>query len=160
MSRLFLNQKDIYDDVGALLKDLCSDIEDTLADEVLDEVKNIEMEHVRDDVFGVYTPSIYKRRAHGGIDDPENIVGTVKNMELEVDNVTEFNDDYGTYNHGEGLADLINEGEHSGGYFYDYPGEFTLERPFLDKTIEEVEETDKIDNALEKGLKNRGYDVK
>lgn len=154
-----MGKKDLYDDVSVLLKDLRSDIEDTLADEVLDEVKNIEMKHVRDDVFGVYTPSIYKRRAHGGIDDPDNIVRTVKNMELEVDNVTEFNDDYGTHNHGEGLADLINEGEHSGGHFYDYPGEFTQARPFLDNTIEEVEETDKVDNALEKGLKRRGYDI-
>ena len=154
-----MGKKDLYDDVSVLLKDLSSDIEDTLADEVLEEVKSIEMKHVRDDVFGVYAPSIYKRRAHGGIDDPDNIVGTVKNMELEVDNVTEFNDDYGTYNHGEGLADLINEGDHLGGYFYDFPGEFTQARPFLDNTIEEVEKTDKVDNALEKGLKRRGYDV-
>lgn len=152
-------KKDLYDDVSVLLKDLRSDIEDTLAAEVLDEVKSIEMEHIRKDVFGVYPPSIYKRRLHGGIDDPDNIVGTVKNMELEVDNVTEFNDDYGTYNHGEGLADLINEGEHLGGYFYDFPGEFTRARPFLDNTIEEVEETDIIDYVLEKGLKRRGYDV-
>lgn len=153
-------KKDLYDDVSVLLKDLCSDIEDTLADEVLEEVKSIEMKHIQNDVFGAYTPSIYKRRLHGGIDDPDNIIGTVNNMKLEVDNVTEFNEDYGTHNHGEGLADLINEGEHSGGHFYDYPGEFTQARPFLDNTIEEVEETDKIDNALEKGLKRRGYDIK
>ena len=45
------------------------------------------------------------------------------------------------------------------GHFYDFPGEFTQARPFLDNTIEEVEKTDKIDNVLGKGLKRRGYDV-
>lgn len=142
-----------------LLKDLKNDIEDTLMDEVLDEVKEIELRHIKQDVFSVYSPKIYQRRAVGGIDDPENIVGTVKNMVLEVENTTRFNDDYGTYNHGTGLADLINDGENRNGYFYDYPGEFTQPRPFIENTEEEIKRTDGVEKALKKGLKKRKYDV-
>lgn len=155
-----MSKKDTYDDINALLGDLKSDIEDTLAHEVLDEVKNIELRHIEDDVFSVYSPSIYKRRLTDGIDDPENIVGEVHDMILEVDNVTEFNDGYGTYNHGTGLAELINDGERRGGYYYDYPGEFTQPRPFIDNTIDEIEHTDSVEKALVRGLKKRNYKVK
>lgn len=154
-----MSKKDLYDDVGTLIKDLKSDIEDVLMDEVLDEVKEIELKHVEDDVFSVYQPKIYERRRHGGISDSDNIIGEVKDMQLEVDNITQFNDNYGTYNHGLGLAELINDGEHRGGYYYDYIGEFTKPRPFLDNTIDEIENGNSVENALEKGLKRRKYDV-
>lgn len=154
-----MGKKDVYDDVDILLKDLKSDIEDTLMDEVLDEVKNIEIEHIEQDVFSVYSPSIYERRSTDGIDDPNNIVGEVRGLQLEVDNVAEFNNDYGTYNRGRGLADLVNDGEGKSGYYYDYPGEFERERPFIDNTIEEIQKTDSVENALAKGLKKRNYDV-
>ena len=142
-----------------LLKDLKSDIEDVLLDEVLDEVKEIELKHIKEDVFDIYSPKIYQRRVVGGISDPDNIVGEVNDMQLEVENVARFNDDYGTYNHGTGLADLINDGENRNGYFYDYPGEFTQPRPFIDNTIDEIERTDSVEKALKKGLKKRKYDV-
>ena len=127
-------------------------------DEVLDEVREIELRHIERDVF-VYSPKIYQRRAVGGIDDRNQIVGTVNDMQLEVDNTAEFNDDYGSSNHGRGLGTLINDGESRNGYFYDYPGEFTQPRPFLENTEEEIERTDNVENALAKGLKTRGYDI-
>lgn len=152
--------KNSYDDVDELLNDIKSDIQDTLLDEVLDEVKRIELEHVKDDVFSVYKPSIYERRNSSGIDDPDNIVGEVYDgVRLEVDNVTRFNDGYGTYNHGTGLSDLINEGSTTDGYFYDYPGEFNNARPFINNTIDDIERTDDVENALAKGLKRRKYDI-
>lgn len=152
--------KKAYDDVNALLKDLKADIEDTLMDEVMDEVKCIELKHIEDDVLSIYSPKIYRRRAFGGIDDPENIVGEIVDSRLVVDNITKFNDGYGTYNFGVGLADLINDGERRHGYFYDYHGEFIQPRPFINNTIEEIENTDSVENALKKGLKKRKYDVK
>ncbi|MCF2643056.1 hypothetical protein I6E50_11635 [Roseburia hominis] len=154
-----MSRKDTYDDIDALVNDLKSDIEDTLMDEVLEEVKDIELKHVEEDVLSVYAPSIYKRRSNNGIDDESNIVGKVDNMELEVDNVTEFNEDYGSSNHGIGLSDLINDGDSLNGFFYDYPGEFNQPRPFIDNTIEEIETSNSVDNALEKGLHKRGYDI-
>ena len=152
--------KSNYDDIDELLIDIQSDIEDVLMDDVLDTIKDIELKHVERDVFFVYSPKIYKRRGVGGIDDPDNIIGTVRNMELTVDNVTPFNDDYGTSNSGVGLAELINDGDNLHGYFYDYPGEFNQPRPFIDNTVEEIEQTDDVENALAKGLRRKKYDVK
>lgn len=152
--------KDLYDDVEELLKSLEADIEDTLMHEVLDEVKEIELRHVEEDVFDVYKPKIYERRDSGGIDDPDNIVGTVQNMELEVENITPFASGYGTWNRGVGLTELINDGNSTSGYFYDYPGEFNQPRPFLDNTIEEIERTDDVEDALARGLNKRKWTVK
>ena len=152
-------KKNSYDDVDELLRDIKSDIQDTLLDEVLDEVKRIEIEHVRDDVFGVYKPSIYERRNSGGIDDPDNIVGELYDMRLEIDNITQFNTGYGTFNKGYNLSELINDGSRLEGYFYDYPGEFNNPRPFIDNTIDDIERTDDVENALAKGLKRRKYDI-
>lgn len=149
--------KNSYDEIDALLSELKNDIEDTLQNEVLEEVKRVEIKHVEEDVFSVYDPIIYSRRKIGGLDDPDNIIGTVENMELTVENVTPFNDDYGSSNHGVGLADLVNDGDSLRGHFYDYPGSFNQPRPFLDNTEEEIEQTEQIDNALEKGLNKRGW---
>ena len=131
-----MGKKDTYDDIDSLLKDLKSDIEDTLMDEVLDSVKEIELKHIESDVLSTYSPKIYQRRTYGGIDDEQNIVGEVIDMHLFVDNITPFNSGYGTYNSGVGLADLINDGESRHGFYYDYGGEFTQPRPFIDNTIE------------------------
>ena len=152
--------KDLYDDVEELLKSLEADIEDTLMHEVLDEVKEIELRHVEEDVFDVYKPKIYERRDSGGIDEPDNIVGTVQNMELEVENITPFASGYGTWNRGIGLTELINDGNSTSGYFYDYPGKFNQPRPFLDNTIEEIERTDDVEDALARGLNKRKWTVK
>lgn len=142
-----------------LLKDLKSDIEDVLLDEVLDEVKEIELKHIKEDVFDIYSPKIYQRRVVGGISDPDNIVGEVNDMELTVMNTAEFNDDYGSSNHGKGLADLINQGERRGSFFYDYSGEFEKPRPFIDRTIEELGNSNRLNNAMIKGLRKRGIEA-
>ena len=152
--------KSNYDDIEELLKDMRLDIEDTLSKEVFDEVRQIEMEHIHSDVLNSYHPKVYERRSTGGIDNPRNIVCTVKDMTLTVDNVTEFNTKGFTWNRGNNLADLINEG--SGGashLYYDYPGAFEEPRPFLDNTQEEIDRTNRVDRALEKGMKKRGYDI-
>lgn len=154
-----MSKKNTYDDIDELLNDIRSDIEETLKDEVFDEVREIELEHIERDVLSAYTPKIYERRTSGGIDDPRNIVGYVKDMQLSVDNITEFNSGYGTKHRGTGLAQLINDGDSFNGYFYDYPGEFNQPRPFIDNTILEVEKTDRVENALEKGMRKRKYDI-
>lgn len=146
-----------YSDIDSFLKDLKSDIEDTLSKEIFDEVRDIEMEHIQRDVLNRYQPKIYERRSSGGIDDPRNIVGRVKDMQLEVENMTLFDPRYGTYNRGNNLADLINEG--SGGkskLYYDFTGEFEQPTHFLENAQNEVDKTNRINKALNRGLKRRG----
>lgn len=156
--------KKVYSDIDKLLKDVQSDIDDVLMNEVLETVRDIEMEHVQEDVFSVYNPSIYKRRSNGGIDDPENVKAEVKNGVMTVRNDTPFNDDYATKNHGIGLAYMVNEGgnsEHD--YEYGFRGieaPFANPRPFIDNTIEELDRTDAIEKALKKGLKRHDIDLK
>ena len=143
--------KKSYDDIDVLLKDLKSDIEDVLMDEVLDEIKDIEIRHVEEDVFSVYSPNVYRRRMSDGLDDPDNIVGEVNDLHLSVDNVTEFTDWRGNAKRGTGLAEFVND--------YDYPGIIGQSRTFLDNTIEEIENTNNVENALARGLRKRKYDV-
>ena len=154
-------KKKNYDSLDAFVKDLKSDIEDTLSKEVFDEVCDIEMEHIQIDVLNRYQPQIYERRTIGGIEDKKNIAGRVKNMELDVYNRTPFNPGYGTYNSGNNLADLINEGE--GGksrLYYDFTGNFIQPTYFLENTQTEIDKTSRIERTLNKGLKRRGYDIK
>ena len=150
-----------YDSLDKFVKDLKSEIEDTLSKEVFDEVCNIEMEHIRMDVLSRYQPQIYKRRTSGGIDDMSNLRGKVRDMELTVDNVTPFNPGYGTYNSGNDLATLLDGG--SGGkhkIYYDYSGEFEQPTYFLENTQTEIDKTDRVEKVLNKELKRRGYDIK
>lgn len=153
-----MSKKQVYTEVDDLMQNIQSDIEDTLADEVLEVIRDIEVEHVYMDVFAHYHPQIYQRRSAGGISDRKNIEGVVKNMELSVYNRTKFDPGYGTYNHGEGLAELINDGNKH--YFYDYYGSFIQPRPFIDNTVDEVEHDNRVDWALEQGLKKRGNDIR
>lgn len=156
--------KKVYSDIDKLLKDVQSDIDDVLMNEVLDTVRDIEMEHVQEDVFSVYSPSIYRRRSSGGIDDPENVKAEVKNGVMTVRNDTPFNDDYATQNHGIGLAYMLNEGGNSE-HDYDYgfrsiEAPYSNPRPFIDNTIEELDRTDAVEKALKKGLKRHDIDLK
>lgn len=156
--------KSVYDDEKQLLKDLRSDIENVLMDEVLDKVREIEIEHIEEDVYSVYQPSIYRRRKkNGGLSDPENIIGTIEgDMQLVVENITPFNEEYGG-NSGIGLAEMVNEGGNSE-HDYDYgfrsiEAPYSKPRPFLDNTIEEIENTNSVENTLANGLRKRKYHV-
>ena len=153
-----MSKKQVFTEVDDLMQAIQDDIEETLADDVLEVIRDIEIEHVYTDVLAQYQPQIYERRSTGGISDRKNIQGGVKDMELDVYNRTKFDPGYGTYNHGEGLAELINDGNKR--YFYDYYGKFVQPRPFIDNTEAEIMHGKLVDWALEKGLRKRGNEVK
>lgn len=144
-----------YTNLDNLISDIKSDIEKSLKNEVFEEVRAIELEHVQKDVLDAYSPKDYVRRQKMGIDDPQNIVGVVSGGELVVDNVTPFNSDYFTANKGIGLAELINYG--NGRFYYDYPGAFERPRPFIDRARIEVAKSDRVKKALEKGMNKKGW---
>lgn len=144
-----------YTNLNNLISDVKSDIDKSLKNEVFDEIRAIELEHVQKDVLDAYSPKDYVRRQKMGIDDPQNIVGVVSGGELVVDNVTPFNSDYFTANRGIGLAELINYG--NGRFYYDYPGAFERPRPFIDRARIEVAKSDRVKKALKKGMKKKGW---
>ena len=146
-----------------LRKHLEKCINDSLENEVLETVKKIELSHIKEDVFDVYSPNIYDRRSSSGIDDPENIVGDIiQNGVLEVENITKFNPEYETENQGLGLVKLIEYGHGESGYFYDYPSshKFTDPRPFIANTKNEIKETKSHVKAIKSGLERNKIEVK
>lgn len=158
-----LGRDKYFTDINALLADVQKSINKSLQNEVMDAVRDVELSHIERDVLNVYTPSIYKRRASGGIDDVKNIVGTVKDGKLTVDNVTPFNEDYDTSNRGTGLGYMINEGGNSE-HDYDYgfrgiEAPYSKPRPFIDNTVEELDKTEIIEDALAKGMSKDGIDL-
>ena len=97
-------------------------IDDSLENEVFEATRSEEIKSIEIDVFAVYTPKIYERRAFGGLDDEENIVhDEVKNGTIKIENTTEFNQEYKTANEGPELAVLIEYGHGGKDYYYDYP---------------------------------------
>lgn len=152
-----------FTDINALLADVQKSINKSLKNEVMDAVRDVELSYIERDVLNVYSPSIYRRRMSGGIDDVRNIVGTVKDGRLTVENVTPFNEGYGTRNRGTGLGYMINEGGNSE-HDYDYgfrgiESPYSEPRPFIDNTIKELDKTEIIENALAKGMKKDGIDL-
>ena len=138
-------------------------INDSLENEVLETVKKIEISHVEEDVFNVYSPSAYERRCVLGIDDSDNIVGNItQNGVLEIENITEFNPEYETENRGLGLVKLIEYGHGTSGYYYEYPKSesFTNPRPFISNTKKEIKENKSHVIAIKSGLEKHKIKVK
>ena len=138
-------------------------IDDSLENEVFEVVRDEEIKSIETDVFAVYTPEIYERRAFGGLDDEENIVhDEVKNGTIKIENITEFNPGYETENKGPELAVLIEYGHGNKDYYYDYPSsdEFCDPRPFISNTRKRLKKSGKHKEALKNGLKRNNIKTK
>ncbi|MBQ2870702.1 hypothetical protein IJE86_03255 [bacterium] len=138
-------------------------IDNSLENEVFEVVGGEEIKSIETDVFAVYTPEIYERRAFGGIDDEENIThDTVKNGTIKIENITEFNQGYETANKGPELAVLIEYGHGGKDYYYDYPSsdEFCDPRPFINNTRKRLKKSSKHKEALKIGLKRNNIKTK
>ncbi len=138
-------------------------IDDSLENEVFETTRSEEIKSIETDVFAVYTPKIYERRAFGGLDDEENIVhDEVKNGTIKIENTTEFNQEYKTANEGPELAVLIEYGHGGKDYYYDYPSsdEFCDPRPFISNTRKRLKKSGKHKEALKIGLKRNNIKTK
>lgn len=141
-------------------------INDSLKEEVLEAVKDVELDHISDDVLGAYNPIEYARRDTRGIDDPANIIAAPpRDGILEVENVTQFNPGYGSDNTGYGLVGLIEYGNGWNGYNYEYPHPggrkpFNKPRPFIQNTKEDLKNNKQHVIALKDGLNKRGIKTK
>lgn len=138
-------------------------IDNSLENEVFEAAKDEEIKSIETDVFAVYTPKIYERRAFGGLDDEENIVhDEVKNGTIKIENITEFNPGYETENEGPELAILIEYGHGGKDYYYDYPSsdDFCDPRPFISNTRKRLKKSGKHKEALKIGLKRNNIKTK
>ena len=142
---------------------LASKIDNALANEVADAVREEEAATIKEVVYSVYTPKLYRRRGNlDGFGDPYNIDAEVKDGVLTVKNVTEPNPG-GTLNDGavttgKSLDKLVEYGHGSVGGSYDFPmrgADFMKPRPFTAETIKRLRKTKKLVHALQKGLKRQ-----
>lgn len=168
-----------YKNLNDLMVSVQSAIDNTLENEVFEEVKETELRHIEKDVYAVYKPNDYFRRyEHTGMLDPNNIVitdefgdNTVTNGKLSVVNITSPKsytaDGEATIN--KDLPELIEYGhknylnKNSTANGYDYPygtdTSFIEPRPFTANTIDELQTTKAHVVALKKGLSSKGFDV-
>jgi hypothetical protein len=123
-------------------------IASVLKNEIAKEVVETMQEHVQTDVYDAYDP-VYpeKRRMYnGGLIDPDSIeIQVVDDNTISVENIA--------YDGDKNVPLIVESGI---GYTYAYHGGA---RPFTEKTREELASTDRLKNAMKKGLKNRGLDV-
>lgn len=141
-------------------------IDSALRNEVTEKVKDVMQDKVQSEVYDVYTsnsdhPDAYIRREEdSGLKDRDNMIGIVKDGVLSVENVTRMQDT-GYYE-----AGLIEYGNNAGYGNYDYSpaknsvGDFRQSRPFIEETRRELDRTDVHVEAMKKGLKRQGLDIK
>ena len=140
-------------------------INDALAHEVADTVRDTEINAILDNVYGVYSPVIYDRRgAFGGMADPANIEHRVDDDgTLHVWNATPANPggtlDNSRVTSGKYLADLVEHGHNCGRGKYDFPsrGAYMKPRQFTAITVEKIKSSGEIKAALKAGLKRLGF---
>jgi len=149
----------ISQQIKKIQKKIKADVDNCLRLEGLEAVKDSMVKSIESEVYSVYTPSIYNRRKSNGglIDRDNNIIGTVKDGELTVRNVTPLNDDYGSssFRNEKTLTGIIISGE---GYRYDFPYS-GVPRDFIQETREDLENNDTIHKTIMSGLKKRGHNV-
>jgi hypothetical protein len=159
-----------FNDLNKMLKYLQQDVLDSMSKDVADKVKEVEQKHVQDDVFDAYPGQhSYQRRSSYGLDDPNNMIEDFKivgdQVILTVSNMTRGKDETDRY-----IADLVEYGDSSvnpnqgqGIYQYQYNGSqytYMNPRPFLERTIEDLEKNQQHKETLKNSLKRKGYDVK
>ncbi|MGM1044887.1 MAG: hypothetical protein ACQEXX_01935 [Bacillota bacterium] len=133
-----------------LEKILNKKISKALQQSVAPVVKNVMKEKIEEEVYDVYSPTIYERQKdNGGLTDDENIKTTLMNNTiLAVENVR--SDD------GVNVAQVVETGQ---GYDYDFPHN-GVPRPFTEATREHLRDTNEHVAALYKGLVRQGLNVR
>ena len=140
-------------------------VNDTLGDEVAETAVEVLETEEQNTVYGAYNnPDMqYKRRlADGGLLDRSNISAhLISDGVLQIQNNTPVNEEYNLGNNDMSLAEMIVEGT---GYDYplngnrDYP--YAQPRDFIGATEDDLVKTGAHIDAMKRGLRNRGFEVK
>ena len=143
-----------------------------LNDDVANYIKQKLISHANSDIYGVNEPDPWGyHRRYSFLDENQYLIEDCKSMSLVLTPKQVFNtnfsgtDDSIKKSHPDWLAGLINYGNGWSGVYYDYyvcvhKGPWWLPaRPFLDNTVEELENGELGDQLLV-SLKKRGFNVK
>ena len=122
------------------------DIQDTMVNEVADEVKDEMVTAVETSVYRVYDPVQYNRRyGNGGLGARENMQVTEMPNGISVRDIAPLDNGRTDY----ALDDIVVNGL----------GRMPFPRDFYSECKEQLEITGNHREALKQGLKNRGYKV-
>lgn len=122
------------------------DIQDTMVNEVADEVKDEMVTAVETSVYRVYDPVQYSRRyGNGGLGARENMQVTEISNGISVRDIAPLDNGRTDYE----LDDIVVNGL----------GRMPFPRDFYSECKEQLEITGNHKEALKQGLKNRGYKV-
>lgn len=146
--------KSTYNDIDELFNDLMDDLSGELGKEIGKEMVKIEQEVIDSNVYGAFTPKEYSRRLdNGGLRSEGNMQSTISNskdgIEVTVHNSTTGNLLYKNYWQGE-IQNFIEEGIYM--WNCDCPP-----RPFIDDTQEEIDNSNRIEEAVERALNKLGW---
>lgn len=143
-----------YDNIDDLFDDLFEDIDDVLQDEVAETISGVMEKHIEIDVYDtkIYEPRVYKRT---GKLKEEIDTTLVEKGTLMLSNMRE--------EEGRNIAQIIETGK---GYQFkprrDHEWSKTgwQPRPFTSETALDLEANGQHTDAMLKGLKSKGYEVK
>ena len=150
------------DDLDLFLKEFEDDLNDTILQEVVPIVEEV-LHDKSTDIYDEFTPygvNHYNRRYEnnikGSFGDREmintQIIGSIKNGEI---NLITTNDSLANgSDKGDYLDDIIEGGER---YTWSHQ---PPARPFAERAIEELHNSGEIENAIERSMKSKGYDIK
>ena len=159
-----------FKNLTELNKYINQQMKNALQNEVAQVVKNKEQEKVVTEVYEKYTPNngepwVYERRGtSGGLADQRNMKSKVKNIkdgvELSVENVTKGKDEKVQ------ISDLVEFGDGYRGLEYDYKenrddtaDQYLQSRPFQERTVDELAQTNEHVKAMKNGLIRQGLNV-
>ena len=141
--------KDVYEDLDSLFVDLLKDIQTSVAQEIAEQIIDIEQDIIDENVYEAFEPRVYERREDGGgLRSRENMDIKIKSNDngvtVEVTNITKGNSDYKNYYRGY-IQPLIEEGMYM--WTRRPPA-----RPFVDDVQKEIDKNaeDIVEEALSK----------
>ncbi|MEK4427834.1 hypothetical protein MHB54_01095 [Paenibacillus sp. FSL M7-0802] len=138
-----------FNSLTDLLNHLNEQVAESLEVDVGKTVRETMKEKIKEEVYSVYTPTVYQRQGeHGGLTDDENIeVKMIGKDTVSIESVR--------MDDGRNVSEIVETGE---GYQYSFP--FAgVARPFTEATREELENNGAIEAAFYKGLRKKGLDV-
>ena len=163
------------DDLDLFLEELEDDLNDVIIQEVVPIVEETYNEKSTD-IYDEYMPwgtNPYQRRyennVQGSFGDREMIStevdGNIKDGEINL--ITRNNSLANGTQEGEYLDSFIEDGtsygwrhkEGNGEAGSGRPYDFALPRPVSERVVEELNDNQKIENAIERSMKSKGYDI-
>ena len=153
---------------NALMNAVKKRVEQTLKNEVFEEVRDVYQKHIDEDVYDVHSPTVYQRRdIGGGLIADENIIGDVNDFVLAVKDIAPLNTSISNSGKQKSYSDtylaniiengLANTGHAKNLFNRDMSSEpWANPRPFTQNTINDLKTNKQHIEALKEGLKKRG----